>query len=114
MTASDFIDAGITIEDTNIAVLYAEAALDWIENNTTLVVERSNLASLPAGAKLFIFEYGRIMKQDKTVASESLGGMSQSFNTESRENMLYDLASEFLGKYMKSQVKVISAKRKWD
>ena len=113
MTASDFINAGITIDNTPTAALYAEAALDWIERNTTLAVDRDKMDSLPAGAKLFIMRYGDIMRTDTTVTSESLGGMSQSFSAESRSNLLYDLASELLGDYIKSQVTFIAAQKRW-
>lgn len=114
MTVSDFTDAGIPIEDTPTALLYAEAALSWIEHNTTLKVDRENLAALPAGAKLFILKYGEVMTTDVTVTSESLGGMSKSFSTETRQNLLYDLAWELLGEYMLSQVKFIAAQDRWE
>lgn len=114
MTTSDFIDAGIEIDDTPRALLYAESAIDWIERNTTLVVDRTNLSALPAGAKLFIVEYGETMSSNATVTSESLGGMSQSFSSESRNNLLYDLAFVYIADYMKSQVEFIAAKSRWD
>lgn len=114
MTASDFINAGIQIDDTPTAVLYAESAIDWIEHNTTLVVDRTNLSVLPAGAKLLIMRYGDIMRTDTTVTSESLGGMSQSFSSELRHNLLYDLASELLSEYIKSQIKFFPAQKKWE
>lgn len=113
MTASDFINAGIPIQDTNEATLYAESALDWMAINTTLQIDRSNLSALPAGAKLFILKYSGIMNVDSTVTSESLGGMSQSFSTESREALLYDLASELIGSYLKSQVRFTPAQSRW-
>lgn len=114
MTASDFINAGIQIDDTATAALYAESALDWIEHNTTLTIDRSNLEALPAGAKLFILKYGETMSTDVTVASESLGGMSQSFSTEARNNLLYDIALVYLADYMKSQVKFTAAQSRWE
>lgn len=113
MTASDFIKAGILIDDAPVAALYAETALSWIERNTTLVVDRDKLDSLPAGAKLFIMRYGDIMRTDTTVTSESLGGMSQSFSTEPRSGLLYDLASELLGDYIKPQIEFVAATNRW-
>lgn len=117
MTVTDFTNAGIAIEDTPEALLYAEAALDWIRNNTTIPFTGDisvDLANLPAGAKLFIMRYGGIMQRDTTVASESLGGMSQSFRDSSSYDLLYDLASQLLGDYLASQVSFIPAQRKWD
>lgn len=113
MTTSDFINAGIAIDDTPIALLYAESAIDWIEKNTTLVVDRTNLSALPAGAKLFIMRYGDVMRTDTTVTSESLGGMSQSFSTETRNSLLLDLAFDLLSGYMTSQVKFFTAQKRW-
>ena len=114
MTVSDFTNAGIPIEDTNLALLYAESALDWIKNNTTLQIDKSNLEALPSGAKLFVLKYADIMQADTTVTSESLGGMSQSFSAESRYSLLNDIASELLGEYMVSQVKFVAAQSRWD
>lgn len=111
MTASDFQNAGIPIEDSPTAVLYAESAVEWLKSNTTLSTD--NLSELPSGAKVFIIRYIGIMGTDSTVTSESLGGMSQSFSTESKGNLLYDLANELIGGYMASQVKFVAAQSRW-
>ena len=114
MTASDFSNSGIQIGDSPTDVLYAETALDWIIHNTSLRVDKSDLSTLPAGAKLFIMRFGDIMKVDSTVVSESLGGMSQSFSSESKNSLLLDLANELMGEYMTSQVKFFMAQNRWN
>lgn len=114
MTASEFTSAGITVEDTPIAVLYAEAALDWIASNTTIVVDKANLSLLPAAAKLFVMRYGDFLSTDATVTSESLGGMSQSFSNEAKYSSIDDLAYDLLGSYMKSQVSFFPAVDRWN
>ena len=116
MTVTDFTNAGIAIDDTPEALLYAEAALDWIKNNTTINLSNlpADLSNLPAGAKLFIMRYGTIMQRDTTVSSESLGGMSQSFRESSSYDLLYDLASQLLGDYLASQVSFVASQRTWD
>lgn len=117
MTVQDFVNAGIAIDDTPEALLYAEAALDWIKNNTTIPFTgdiATDLSNLPAGAKLFILRYGTIMQRDTTVSSESLGGMSQSFRESSSYDLLYDLASQLLGNYLASQVSFVASQRTWD
>lgn len=115
MTADSFINAGIPIEDDATSLLHAEAAVDWLKENTTLDFSQSDLTTLPAGAKLFITKYGEIMSTNAMVASESLGGMSQSFNTAARSGIIYDLAYDCsLGKYLKSQVKFITAQSRWE
>lgn len=114
MTANDFIRAGIPIDDTSTALLCAESAIDWIELNTIIDVDRTNLSSLPAGAKMFIVKYGEIMSNNATVASESLGGMSQSYNTAARNSLLYDTALSLLENYMKSLVEFTASQSRWD
>lgn len=112
MTAENFIKAGIPIEDGSLSLLYAEAALSWIKNNTTLNLP-DDLSRLPAGGKLFILKFSEIMSADRTVTSESLGGMSQSFSSESRETMLYDLANELLSGFMKPQLTFAPSRSRW-
>lgn len=96
--------------------LFVEAALDWLCANTTLEFDKSDIESLkalPAGAKLFLRRYGSIMQTDTTVTSESIGGMSQSFSTSSKNNLLMDLANDLLNMYMKSSFSFIPAVEKW-
>lgn len=114
MTANDFINAGIPIDDTPISLLYAETAIDWIERNTTLKIDKNNLAEIPAGAKLFIMRYSGIMKRDTTVASESLGSLSQSFKNDTTSDLIWDIASELIGQYLKGQVKFTVAENRWE
>lgn len=113
MTANDFIDAGIDIKNTPTAVLQAETALDWIARNTTLTIDKTDIASLPAGAKLFVLKFGEVMSADIMVTSESMAGMSQSFNTEARNNLIYDLALECIEEYLKPTVTFRPAKSRW-
>lgn len=113
MKASDFIDAGIQIDDTPTAALYAESALDWIVNKTTLEIDKSDLSTLTAGAKLFILKFGEIMSANATVTSESIAGLSQSFSIEARNNLLYDLALDLLNGYLKPQIKFTVAEKRW-
>lgn len=114
MTASDFTNAGVPIDDTPTAILDAECALYWIKHNTTLTIDKENLSELPAGAKMFILKFNEIMNTNTTVSSESLGGMSQSFRTTSKSELIDDLASHLLGDYYSgSSVSFIPAKRGW-
>lgn len=115
MTADIFVNAGIPINDDAKSLLHAESALDWLRDNTTLEISQSDLSNLPAGAKLFITKYGEIMSTNAMVASESIGGMSQSFNTANKSNLIYDLAYDCsLGKYLKSQVTFTAAQKRWN
>lgn len=117
MTVDELRAAGILVDDTSeLAALLAESALDYINENTTLSVNkdsRESLEALPACAKLFIVKYSALMEAETGISSESLGGMSQSFDTTKRDSLLFDLANSLLGKYMKSQMHFVPASRRW-
>lgn len=117
MKAEDLIAAGIPISGSDAsAVLRAEAALDWMKENTTLQFDKADAASieaLPACAKLFVEQYSDIIKQPVGVASQSIEGLSMSFDTTEKSTMLWQIARNLLGPYLKSQVHVYPAKRRW-
>lgn len=114
MNRTDFINAGIRIGESDEDELYAEAALDWLKKNTSIPV--GSLENLPAGAKLFIMRYGSIMQSDSSIASESLGGMSQSFRSSSKADLIADLASQLLGDDVLSgsSITVVPVRRGWN
>ena len=112
ITAEQIAEAGIPVGTDDETLISVESAVEFIENNTTLKIDMSDLGSLPAGAKLFIVKYTEIMS-NAGIESESLGGMSQSFDTDSSTSLLWDLLNYLLGKYMKSQVSVVQAGRRW-
>ena len=117
MTVEELEALDLPIEADKTKALYAGAAIDWLIANTTLSVDKKNLtasvAALPDGAKLFICRYYDVMATDGNVTSESIGGMSQSFGTTSKETQLWQLASELIRPYLKSQVHSIGNVSKW-
>lgn len=117
MTADELIAAGIPLSGAKeIAVLYAEAALDWMQEYTTLEFDRSDsstIAALPACAKLFVVKYSELFSRKQGVASQSIEGLSQSFDTTDRSTLIWQLARSLLGAYLKSQARFIPARRKW-
>lgn len=117
MTAAELKEAGVPIEaEDALTVLKAESAIEYISNNTTLtadITDADTIKALPAQAKLFIVKYCALMNAETGVSSESLGGMSQSFDTSNRDGLLLDLASSLLGPYMKSQMRFTQASRRW-
>ena len=117
MERTDFINAGIPISATDpLAMLKAEAALDWMQENTTLEIDKGStdtIAALPACAKLFIVKYGETVGRKQGVASQSIEGMSQSFNVGDQSALILQLANTLLGPYLKSQVRAFPAKRRW-
>lgn len=117
MSTEDFIAAGIPLSGADpAAVLRVEAALDWMQENTTLTFDKADaksVAALPACAKLFAVKFSEIMQQREGVASQSIEGLSQSFQTGDKGNALWQLARSLLGAYLKSQVRVYPAQRRW-
>lgn len=103
----------IGLSDTPVDNLYAEAALEWVKRNTTLVTDTENLSP---SVKLFILKYSQLMTNHTGIASESISGLSQSFETgRSLEAQLYELAVSLLGAdCIKSTVTVFSGEEKWD
>lgn len=118
MNADILNAAGIPVPHGNpTALLQAEAALDWMAANTTLTIDKDDQKSinaLPACAKLFVVKYSEAMSLREGVASQSIEGLSMSFNTAAgKDSMLWQLAHSLLDGYLKSQVKVFPAKRRW-
>ena len=117
MTLEELKALNLPIKATETTCLYVDAAIDWVNENTTLEIDKNNLQSnvekLPAGAKLFICRYYEVMSSDNAVASESIGGMSQTFNSNSKTSLLYELARELIGKYLKGQVQSVPNVSKW-
>lgn len=117
MTIEELKALNLPVEATEMNRLYVGAAIDWINNKTTLVIDKGNLpesiAALPDGAKLFICRYCDILTTNSNVTSESIGGMSQSFGTMSKTQQLWESATELMGEYLKSQVKSVPNVSKW-
>lgn len=117
MTLTELQALNLPIEASEINRLYVGAAIDWLNNHTTLEIDKNNLQesveALPDGAKLFVCRYCDVMSTDGNVTSESIGGMSQSFGTASKAAQLWNIASELLGDYLKSQVSSVPNVSKW-
>lgn len=95
--------------------LYINTAFDWLLSNTTLNFDKNNIESvkaLPSSAKAFLFSFVEIMSQSSIVTSESIAGMSQSFNTRDKGSLLRELAVTLLGDYYKS-VKFAPCTDRW-
>jgi hypothetical protein len=58
-------------------------------------------------------KYFDVMMMGAGVTSESIGGLSQSFDSTSKDNLLWQYAESLLGKWLKSQMSFVQAKRKW-
>lgn len=117
MTVEELKALNLPVEADATACLYMGAAIDWINANTTLVIDKDDLtasvAALPDGAKLFLCRYIDVMSTDGNVTSESIGGMSQSFGTASKSAQLWNIAGDLIGMYLKGQVRSVPHVSKW-
>ncbi len=96
--------------------LTGNAALEWLSKNTTLTVDFNDVAALealPFAAKLFISKFDEIISAPSVVASESIEGLSQSFNQTNKGALLWQAAEELLSDCLKGQVRFVSASKRW-
>ena len=93
--------------------LLVESGLNWIEDNTTLEIDITNLAELPANAKLFIIRFIDVMTMTAGVQSESIEGLSQSYSSEDKGALIWQYAEELLGKWLVSRVRFVAAQKRW-
>ena len=117
MGIEELASVGIILKNADpLTVLEAEAAFDWMSEHTTLEFEKGNvetISALPACAKLFVVKFCEAMRINMGVASQSIEGLSITFRDADRNALLWQLANTLLGSYIKSQVRVIPARRRW-
>lgn len=117
MTIDELKQAGIPVAEGDVlAVLKAEAAFDWMLEYTSLAFEKESLESvmaLPSCAKLFVLKYSELLSIKQGVASQSIEGLSMAYHEGNQTALIWQLANTLLGPYIKSQVRVFPAKRRW-
>ncbi|MBR6613182.1 MAG: hypothetical protein IKK84_00255 [Clostridia bacterium] len=99
----------ITIDDSNS--LYVMSALEWLQANTRLEFDKEDLESvknLPSSAKVFTLKFIELTTTAPNVTSESMAGMSQSFNLDVN-NTLLKYAKELLSDVLKSGFSCVPA-----
>ncbi|MBR5823732.1 MAG: hypothetical protein IKY67_06285 [Paludibacteraceae bacterium] len=109
------LNLGIEPIDAQTLIL-VESALQWINSNTNIAIDYTTdegLDGVKANVKLFIIKYYELMNMNAGVSSESLGGMSQSFNTNNKTELLWQYAYELFGDSMMSQMSFVPAKSRW-
>lgn len=97
-------------------VLNVEAGLEWVKDHTTLEFDMEkdeDLKALPSAVRLFLVKYDEYQALRSGVSSESIEGLSQSFNTGDMAAAIWQLAEEFLEPYLNSPVKFVAAKRRY-
>lgn len=108
---SNFNNLPLDAEKPEVRIM-VEAALSWVAENTSIAIDPE--AELPSNVKLFVIKYCELMSITSGVASESLGGMSQSFSTTGGTgSLLADLAKQLFGSAYKHRNKFVSAMGRW-
>lgn len=107
---SNYDGIPLDLNDTETKVM-VDSAIEWIKANTTLEIAPDE--ELPSNAKLFVVKFCDAMSVSAGVASESLGGMSQSFSTGGSGFLLADLAYQLFGAAYKGRNRFVSAKNRW-
>ncbi|MDO5397059.1 MAG: hypothetical protein Q4G33_03935 [bacterium] len=104
MTADEIMDCGIPVDDVSAsAILTVESALEYVRANTNLEFDLNDIDSikaLPSCVKLFVVKYNELISRETGIASESIAGMSQSFETGDKDALLYSLLSSLCGQYV--------------
>ena len=97
--------------------LMIESAFSWVLENTTLNFDIENieeLKALPAQVRLFVLKYCEAMSISAGVASESIEGLSQSFKSDNKKALIWEIAESLLDKWLVSPVTFVSAKKRWN
>lgn len=103
------LNLGLTLDARGEIIL--NSALEWLSKNTTIDV--TDAENLPNCAKLFLLKYFDLQNLKPGVSSESIEGLSLSFNSSDTSAILWQLADELLGNYLKCRVRFVQASPKW-
>lgn len=111
----ELLHLGIAPIDDRVTLI-VESGLEWVKSNTTLDFDMNkddDLKALPSSVRLFLVKFFDIQMISAGVTSESIEGLSQSFDTSDKAAMIWQFAEELLGEYLVSRVRFVAAKRKW-
>lgn len=96
--------------------LIIESGLDWVKQNTTLEFDMNkdeDLAALPSAVKLFLVKFFDVQMLSVGVSSQSIEGLSVSYDTSDKSAMIWQFATELLSPYLKSGISFIPSQRRW-
>ena len=97
-------------------VLMVGGGLEWVKDNTTFEFDMNNdedLKTLPYSVRLFLVKFCEINKQRLGVSSESISGLSQSFDNSEMDKKVWQAAVELFSNRLKSRISFIPAQRRW-
>lgn len=106
---------GITpIDDKTTRIV--GSAIEWIKRNTDFEFDLNNeddVKALPDSVGLFIIKFFDVNKKRAGVSSQSIEGLSQSFDTKDINDQIWQFAEELFGDHLKGRVTFIAASNKW-
>ena len=114
---ADLIRLNIPIKPIDAAAcMYAESALEWINQHTNLEYDLNNMPeSLPSNVRLFILKYAELMCGNPGVTSESISGLSQSFVSSGDISLiLWGYAKELFGDDMPGGMRAVPTAYAWE
>ena len=119
LTIMGFTANSVSVDD----MLYFFSAIDWLRDNTDFSfgedVSVEDISNLPHSAKLFIIKFISMLKSGalsgSNVTSESIGGMSKSYDSSINASAsLWQIAKELLGKHLtKGKAKSFGSYWRW-
>jgi len=112
---TESLNLGITPIDSK-TVLIVESALEWVKEHTNLEFDITNtddIQALPSSVRLFIIKFFDIQMLNTGVASESIEGLSQSYDTTDKTALLWQFAEELLSAWLKPRIRFVSAVNSW-
>ena len=104
------LNLGIAPIDARVEIII-NSGLEWLEKNT--IIDVTDTDNFPNSAKLFLIKFFDLNMLSAGVTSESIEGLSQSFDNTDKSTLIWQYANELLSDYLKSQMSFVSAKRKW-
>lgn len=94
--------------------LLVENALIWVQKNTKITFDIEDLTTLTADIRLFIVKYVEVMRLRAGITSESIGGLTQSFDTKDLNTAMWQIATEvFTDDELLPNCEFIGAKNRW-
>lgn len=115
MTLDELKEIVMPIKKDETKLLYFEAAIEWLKENTTLKFNTTveSINKLPANVRLFLLRFCDLIVRDVTVQSESIPGLSQSFKSDNMDILLWSLAKSLISQYLKGRCKITPCSQKW-
>lgn len=103
------LNLGIDVDAKTEIII--NSAIEWIKDNTS--IDTTDIDKLPACAKLFLIKFSEISNIQSGVVSESIEGLSHSYGDSNKSGMIWDIAYELLGSYVKSPIRFVAAQDRW-